>query len=167
MDELNFYKVDKDYVDYLRSVETNVRGKSYIPNLNYLPPRKEKFMCGIILKIGDIDYLAPVSSYKIKQPNNILLYDSNGNPTSSVRLNYMFPIFPQHYQLYDFNTEMDLKYRSVIQQERNSANLQRESIHRIAIKTYQTIKSLKNQGKSFNWACDFILLEQAAKSYNN
>ena len=164
-EELNFYKADRRYVDFLRAEESKIRGVSYIPHLNYVPPQKEKFMCGIILRIGEIDYLAPISSYKIKQPNNVLLYDSKGNATSSVRLNYMFPIFPQFYQLYDFSKETDIKYRSVVHQERNSANAQREMIRRLALKTYQTVKSLKAQGKNFNWACDFELLEDAAKAY--
>ena len=164
-EEFNFYKVDKKYADFLREEEKKVRGSSYIPQLNYIPPQKEKFMCGIILRIGEMEYLAPVSSYKIQQPNNVLLYDDKGNVMSSIRLNYMFPIFSPYYTLYDFNRETDLKYRGVVQRERESANEQRELIRRLALKTYQTVKALKAQGKSFNWACDFDLLEKAAKEY--
>ena len=162
---MNFYKVDKKYVDFLRNAEIEERGESYIPMLNYLPPQKEKFMCGIILRIGKTEYLAPVTSYTAQQPNNVLLYDTNGNVTSSIRLNYMFPICSSYYTIYDFNKETDEKYRGVVRRERESANEQRELIRRTAIKTYQTVKALKSAGKLFNWACDFELLEKAAEKY--
>ena len=163
--ELNFYKVDKKYIDYLRAEEIKEHGKSYIPLLDYKPPQKEKFMCGIILTIGHMEYLAPVTSYKIKQSNNVLLYDSNGNVTSSIRLNYMFPVSKEYYTIYDFNAEVDKKYRGVVQAERNSANLQRETIRKLGLKTYQTVKRLNDAGLNVNWACDFQLLESALKRY--
>lgn len=166
-DKLNFYKSNKTYVDFLRAEETKIRGISYIPRLDYIPPQKEKFMCGVILRIGQMDYLAPISHYKTQQRNNVLLYDSDGKVLSSVRLNYMFPIFTQFYQLYDFSKETDIKYRGVVYQEWNSANAQRETIRRLALKTYQTVRGLKSQNKDFNWACDFGLLEQAANAYIN
>lgn len=164
-DELNFYKVDKAYVDYLRGGEIAERGKSCVPLLNYIPPQKEKFMCGILLHIGCFDYIAPVSSYTIQQKNNVLLYDKDKNVTSSVRLNYMLPVLPQYYSQYNFNTEVDSKYRGVVQRERESANEQREVIRKVAKQTYQIVKRLKAQGKDFNWASDFELLERLAIKY--
>ena len=165
--ELNFYKVDKEYVEYLRKEEIKSRGFSCIPLLNYDSIRKEKFMCGFILEFRGMKYLAPVSSYSKQQKNNILLYDKNGKVTSSVRLNYMFPVTEKYYTFYDFSKEVDEKYRSIIQEERDSANKQKKKIRQIALKTYQTVKKLKENSCSFNWACDFPLLEKALKNIIN
>ena len=165
-EELNFYKVDKAYVDYLRDGEIAERGISCVPLLNYVPPQKEKFMCGILIRMGCFDYIAPVSSYTIQQPNNILLYDKNHHVTSSIRLNYMFPVLEKCYSLYNFNIEVDSKYRGVVQRERESANEQRKEIRKLAKQTYQKVKKLKEKNMDFNWANDFELLESLASKYD-
>lgn len=92
MDNLNFYIVPNDYVTYLQNTEITKRGFTRVPNMNYGNNRKPKFVCGIILKIKELNYFVPVSSYKQQKPDNFLICDKNGNVVSSLRFNYMFPV---------------------------------------------------------------------------
>ncbi len=91
MEKLNFYTVDLDYVNYLKKVEQDKRGFSRVPNMEYGNLRKPKFLCGIVLQVNNIDYYVPVTSYTQQKPDNFLIKADNGQVTSSLRFNYMFP----------------------------------------------------------------------------
>lgn len=52
----------------------------------------QKFLCGIVLQVNNIDYYVPVTSYTQQKPDNFLIKADNGQVTSSLRFNYMFPI---------------------------------------------------------------------------
>lgn len=168
MDErLNFYKIDADYIRYLKQAEIARYGKSNVPNVVYAPGKKEKFMCGIVLKIGDNNYVAPVTSYNIQKPDNFLLRDNDGNVTSSLRFNYMFPVAEGTYTLYDFNQEVEERYRSVVRQEWNCVNQNADEIRQKAQTTYQRTVELQNRNINISsWACDFKLLEGAAQRWH-
>jgi protein AbiQ len=70
MDKLNFFTVDADYTFYLQKAEQDKRGFSRVPNLAYNKKYKQKFLCGIVLQINDVDYYVPVTSYKQQKPDN-------------------------------------------------------------------------------------------------
>ncbi|MCD8201488.1 MAG: type III toxin-antitoxin system ToxN/AbiQ family toxin [Clostridia bacterium] len=162
---LDFYTVDEQYVDYLRMGEINVHGNSHVPQVSYGPSRNEKFMCGILLQIGELIYLAPVSSYKIQQKNNVLLFDRKGNATSSVRLNFMFPIYQEFVARLVINNVVDPGYKRLLQQEFVSVNSQEDAIRKMALSTYRVVTELIKSGMAVNWACDFVLLECLAHKY--
>lgn len=164
-DSLSFYRVNATYAQYLYDEDVRANGFSCVPKFDYTPPQKEKFVCGVILKVGSLDYLAPVSSYKVQKGDNVLLLNRKGQPTSSIRLNFMFPVPFGQYVLYDFSAEVDLKYRGVVQQEWRSANHQRERIRQQAIITYQKVKAYLAQGKVLRWACNFPFLETKADEW--
>lgn len=159
-EELNFYKVNKRYVDFLYEADVSEHGFSCVPRLDYDASKKEKFMCGIVLRIGEYKYLAPISSYTRRQNDNILLYDSNGNVTSSIRLNFMFPIAKNEYYLFNYEVEVDERYKSVVRRERQSANEQRKKIRQRAAKTYYTVVAMVKRGCAPIWACNFQFLER-------
>lgn len=92
MEKLNFYTVDLSYVDYLKDAENKRRGFSRVPNMAYGDKRKPKFLCGVVLQVGGKDYYVPVTSYTQKKPDNFLIRAANGQVTSSLRFNYMFPV---------------------------------------------------------------------------
>jgi len=64
---LKFYDVDSKYTDYLRTIDRQ------IPYIKYTG--KDKFLCGIVLNIGDIQYYAPVSSTNVIQRTNMPIYE--------------------------------------------------------------------------------------------
>ncbi len=164
--ELNFYKVDKQFLSYLYNKDKQVNGFSCVPTMNYSPKQKEKFMCGVIVKVNGVKYLAPVSSYKTKKNNNVLLYDNKGKVTSSIRLNFMFPVAEGTYKEYAFEKEIiDTKYLSVVKQEWLSANQQRDYIRKLAKSTYLEVQQFISNGKIPKWACNFPYLEELCKEW--
>jgi hypothetical protein len=60
MDKLNFFTVDADYVLYLQQVEHEKRGFSRVPNMAYSDKYKQKFLCGIVLQVNEVDYYVPI-----------------------------------------------------------------------------------------------------------
>ena len=52
--KINFYNVDKRYIEFLKNFETQHRGFTCIPNIEYV--NNDKFVYGIVLEIGDIKY---------------------------------------------------------------------------------------------------------------
>lgn len=114
MNDLNFYTVDLKYVNYLKDIELKERGFSRVPNVEYGKERKEKFLCGIVLIINDIDYYVPVSSFKEKRKNNFLIMDKKGNPISSLRFNYMFPVPKELVKIRDIDSIPDLAYKNLV-----------------------------------------------------
>ena len=163
--ELNFYKVDKQFLSYLHNEDKKANGFSCVPTMDYSAEQKEKFMCGIIVSVNGIKYLAPVSSYAIKKSNNVLLYSDGGRVTSSIRLNFMFPVAKGTYKRYEFEKETDLKYLSVVKQEWLSANQQRDNIRKLAKSTYLEVRRFTAKGKAPKWACNFSYLEQLCNEW--
>ena len=92
MDKLDFYLADVRYVKYLQYAEAGKRGFSRVPNMAYSEKYKQKFLCGIVLQVIDVDYYVPVTSYRQQKPDNFLIVADNGQVVSSLRFNYMFPI---------------------------------------------------------------------------
>ena len=104
--DLFFYDVDADYVKYLKEIETAKRGFTRVPNVQY--QKERKMVCGVVLEINGYKYYVPVSSYKKKQPNNLLIRledDSFNQVKGSLRFNYMFPVADQYITKRDFNKE--------------------------------------------------------------
>lgn len=165
--ELEFYKVDKKFLAFLYREDKKKNGFSCVPTMNYAATQKEKFMCGVVLKVGSLDYFAPVSSYTIKKSNNVLLYSDDGRVTSSIRLNFMFPVAKGTYQRYDFEKETDRKYLSVVKQEWLSANQQRDNICKLATSTYLEVRKFIEKGAAPKWACNFTYLEKLCKEWEN
>ena len=64
MDKLNFFTVEADYVLYLQKAEEDKRGFTRVPNMAYSDKYKQKFLCGIVLQVNNVDYYVPVTSYK-------------------------------------------------------------------------------------------------------
>ena len=162
---LQFYKIDKKFLAFLHNQDKKQNGFSCVPTMNYAATQKEKFMCGVVLKIGNIDYFAPVSSYTKKQKDNVLLYDNENNVTSSIRLNFMFPAPKDVCKIFDFEEEVDNRYRAVVRKELQSANKQREIIEKQANRTYYTVRQMIEKGNIPKWACNFPYLEELCKEW--
>lgn len=91
---LSFYDIDKDYVKYLQKEETNERGFTRVPNVEY-PGNLPKFTWGVVLDINGCKYYVPVSSYKLQKTDNILIRiesERYNKVKGSLRFNYMFPV---------------------------------------------------------------------------
>lgn len=51
---LDFYYVDSNYVQFLQQAEIEKRGFSRVPNVDYGPSHKPKFLCGIVFEVNGI-----------------------------------------------------------------------------------------------------------------
>lgn len=66
MDKLNFYTVDLQYVDFLKTIEHEKRGFSRVPNMNYGKQHKPKFP-GLIANSCDFKLLEQAYQVYIQQ----------------------------------------------------------------------------------------------------
>ena len=79
--------------------------------------RKPKFLCGIVLQVNNIDYYVPVTSYTQQKPDNFLIKADNGQVTSSLRFNYMFPIPKELVAERTIAGEPERAYRALLAQQ--------------------------------------------------
>ena len=157
--KLKFYDVDCIYTDYLREFDKR------IPYIGY--ENRNKFLCGIVLNINDINYYVPVSSNKTKYFSSFIIYDEKKDdkiPISSLRFSFMFPCDNKNINLKDINAEKDLKYRELMRKEYKYCNKYSAQIIKKANKIYELAQK-KELREKYN-LCDFKLLEEKFYKYN-
>jgi len=165
MDKLNFYTVDTDYVQYLQKAETDKRGFCRVPNMVYSEKYKQKFLCGVVLQVNNVNYYVPVTSFKQQKPDNFLVIADNGKVVGSLRFNYMFPVPDNLVAVRVIANEPDAAYRSLLAQELRYCIKNQQIIQHLAERTYKRVLLGKNPGLIAN-SCDFLLLEEKCTSYN-
>ncbi len=161
---LFFYDVDTDYVNYLKKTETDTRGFTRVPDVEY--DKERKMVCGVVLEINGFKYYVPVSSYKTQQSNNILIKlkdDAYNQVKGSLRFNYMFPVDDRYLKKRDFNKESPGR-KEFLRRQWVYCNSIVDDIQKMALSTYNDVVSGKNKGLA-SASCDFKLLEKAAKEY--
>lgn len=119
MEKLKFYEVDKTYVAYLK------RFDSKIPNISY--DKHDKFICGVLLNINEMNYYAPISSFNRQQRTNILIKNRKGEVTSSIRLSFMFPVPDDQVKVLDFSKEEGF-YKYLLMEENAFCNRHADEI---------------------------------------
>ena len=162
--ELFFYDVDAEYVKYLKETEKSKRGFTCVPDVEY--ENERKMVCGVVLEIHGHKYYVPVSSYKKKQPNNLLIQlkdDKFNKVKGSLRFNYMFPVDDQYISKRNFNNEMPAR-REFLRRQWVYCNAIKEDIKKMAEDTYNGVVSGKDDALK-KASCDFLLLEEAAEKY--
>jgi len=167
MDKLNLFDVDKEYIKTLQQAESEIRGFTRVPNMDY-PGQEQKFLCGIVLIIKDTDYYVPCSSYKIKKQENLLIVfdDDKINPTKgSLRFNYMIPVPKDKIYIRVIKDEQNPSRRIFLQKQLDFMNKNRETIYHLAEKTYRKVINHYNPFLNQN-SCDFQLLEKICHAYD-
>lgn len=168
MDKLNFYDVDPEYIIFLQREETKARGFTKVTNIEY-PERNErhKFLCGIVLKINDINYYVPVSSNKKKQKDNLLIIfkkDNFNQVKGSLKFIYMIPIPDECLRLRVIDAEPDRKRALFLNGQLDYINSVRENIYKLAERVYTQVINKYSPALVDN-SCDFRLLEQKCLKY--
>lgn len=162
--DLFFYDVDADYVKYLKTTETAKRGFTRVPDIEY--GHERKMVCGVVLEMNGYKYYVPVSSYKKKQPNNLLIRledDTFNQVKGSLRFNYMFPVDDHYISKRNFNKESPGR-KEFLRRQWVFCNSITDDIKKMAKETYNRVIS-GTDSALINAACDFKLLEDAAKNY--
>jgi len=166
MEELLFYIVNKNYIQYLSEFEKHV---SYNKDeIGHSRP-----YLGIVLKVNNFDYFVPLYSYKehyLKYKNNpsfFFVYDRKNRPLSIIKFSAMIPILRNSDVISILNyNEQDKKYRDLISAEYRYINSHKEEIYKRANKMYTAVTKHKNNFLK-TIACDFKLLENKCLEYNN
>ena len=168
---MNWYIVDKEYVNYLHSIDNRVQNLEYSERL--------KPYIGIILEIYDYKYYVPISSTKKKYYNvksNIDLYKIKNNDKilGVLNLNNMIPIkekyikklkYSEIEQYRRFKNKVDKeKYINLLNRELQIINKEQEEIKKNAEKLYNYIikRPKSNIAKR---CCNFKLLEEKILNY--
>lgn len=154
MEKLYFYEVDKQYISYLKQFE------SKIPNISY--DLHDKFVCGVVLKVNESNYFAPISSFNKRQRTNFIILNENNLPISSIRFSFMFPCPSFSIRQKDISRE-EYRYQRLLMAELNYCNRNIRSIFDKALSIYN-IGCNKNHLLN-HLCCDFKLLEEKCLTY--
>lgn len=164
--KIAFYYVDPEYIQYLKAAEMEARGFTTVPNVAYA--NRNKFMYGTILKVNQTDYYVPISSYKTRQQDNLLIkIEDHGKMVvcGSMRFNYMIPVPKQCLTVLNFKdgcfTEKD---RCMLQKEYKACRRMLSQAQKRAQKTYERVLK-NNDPELLRNSCMFLLLENKCKSY--
>lgn len=170
-ENMKFYIVKNEYIDYLKKFDEqvkNYKGEKYTKNRTYI---------GIILEINDCKYLAPLSSPKKTDYNEDgsirksivpiirMLGNREDDFLGTIKLSAMIPVFNNEVIIeYDLDNEKDVLYKNLLLKQLEFININKELIIKNADKLYkQKIKNMKiGYLKS---TVDFKLLEEKSKLF--
>lgn len=132
MDNIKFYEISNKYIDYL---------SPHAPHLflNKKPRQiNERKYIGIILHINNVDYFAPLSSFKPKHKTMDEMLDFIKIKNYAViNLNNMFPVPQSECTYVDIAQEKDLRYRSLLLSEYRYIKSIQEKIRKNALVIYK------------------------------
>ena len=161
MDSIKLYTIKPAYIDYL------------VPHAPHLFHNKaagqhnERKYIGIVLHVGDMDYFAPLSSFKEKHKTMKEGLDFiKVKNYAVINLNNMFPVPEGVYQYVDISMELNPKYRDLLLAEYRYI----KSIQGKIRKNANTLYKLKLSGEktALTKRCnDFRLLEELCRKYKN
>lgn len=153
MEKLRFYKVDEDYLKFLKKYESKV------PDFQY--GKNAKFYCGVVVQIDNYQYFAPVSSFREQQQTNLLIKHKD-NVLSSIRFSFMIPVPPE--MLIDLKfSELEESYRGLVVKEHTYCEQNKDRVYAKANSIYR--KALNRNGFIGQQCCDFKLLEEKHDQY--
>lgn len=153
---MKLYIIDDEYIDYL----------SKFDNLIALNKSKTRPYVGIVLKINNISYFAPLYSPKPKhatyRDNSSFMKIKNGE-LGIIRFSTMIPVPEDCVQLLNVN-EQDEKYKALINEQIIIINQNEKNILHRAKVTYDCVTKRTNKFL-INISCDFKILEKYYKNY--
>lgn len=164
MKNLLFYTVSRDYIKFLSDFESHI---SYNKDeLGHTRP-----YLGIVLKIEDYEYFAPLYSYKEhykkykNNPSFFFVYNSKKSPLAIIKFSAMIPIPKQIsvIKLLEYN-DQEQKYKDLISAEYRYINSNKAEIYKRANKMYIAVTKHKNNFLK-TIACNFKLLEEKCLEY--
>lgn len=131
IDKLNFYTVSNEYIEYLYQFDKKVP---------YNKDAKRPYI-GVVLKIKDINYFAPLFSPKkshLKYSDNPT-YMKIGSNYGIVRFNNMIPVPLDELKYININNIKDRKYRMLLISQNHFIKLHSEKIFKKALKLYNWV----------------------------
>ena len=162
---LKIVKINSKYCDFLRKYDEKV---SYNAGSKELRP-----FVGVLFKIDDMEYFAPLSSPKLKHKrikNTIDLIRINNGELGVVNLNNMIPVTNKNYTIFDLNKKTDnikenLRNKLLKKQLRWLTSNKKEIITKSTL-LYNLYIENKLPINVKNRCCNFLLLETKCSEYN-
>lgn len=163
--DINFYNVDLEYIEFIKKYETQHRGFTRVPNVNY-HSGNNKFFYGTVLNVNGINYFVPVSSKKHSKQDDLLIRAKNRNDLvyGTLRFAYMLPIPKECLTLLVRDKFNDAQMALKVKNELAFCRRNKDKIERQAKCTYERIINKRSESLVHN-SCDFKLLEQAYTEY--
>ena len=160
MEILGLYEIDSSYINFLASFEQHLFRNKKVTQIF-----SRKYV-GIVLKINDFDYFAPLSSFKEKHKRLTETVDFIKLGTYSViNLNNMFPAPISICKQVDILNLQDVHYKNLVRAEYRIIRQKSQLIVENAKSVYH--HKLVNDGKSkLSQRCnDFKLLEEKCSEW--
>ncbi len=146
---LKLYTVNNEYLNFLYNVDKRVSLKTTRPYI------------GIVLKINDHVYFAPMSSKKSK--NNQMTVLLNSSNAGTIKLNNMIPVEMSLLNLIDINNQ-DKNYMLLLQKEVIEINEKEKIVLNKARNLFNLVETKQNE-KLLSFCCDFKVLEKVKDIY--
>ena len=164
--KLKIVKIDTVYCDYLRQYDKRV---SYNMGTKELRP-----FIGVLFKINELEYFAPLSSPKpkhLKMKNTLDFFKIKNGELGAINFNNMIPINKKYYKVIDVNTKKEIlqdeKYRELLYDQLNWLNENYIQVKNKSLKLYNLYKNNKLPDSLRNRCCNFPLLEEKSLIYKD
>ena len=155
---LKIYQIDSNYIKYLSQYQNHIFSQE--------DKKGTRKYIGIILRIGNCDYFAPLSSYKPKHKDMKESVDLiKIKAYAVININNMIPVPKGCYSLVDVNNEKDVHYRYLLQAEAREINRQRNRIMKNAEIVYNHKLKYGDSTLLAKRTNDFKILEQKYKDF--
>lgn len=163
--KIQIVKIDSDYCDFLRKYDSKV---PYNAGVKELRP-----FIGILFKIENYEYFAPLSSPKAKHSrllNTIDIIKIANGELGVINFNNMIPVYKDNYQLIDLNkktsNKSELMRIILLRNQLRWLNTNRVDIYSKSSLLYEKyINGLLPENVT-NRCCNFKLLEEKCEEYN-
>lgn len=163
--KIDFYYINKNYLNQLRQAEIENRGFTCVPNTEYHSGRT-KFFYGAVMEVNSIKYFVPVSSKAhYKQDDMIIKVKDKQKPImGTLRFRYMLPVPNDCIDLLIRDNLNDNANKERIRKELSFCRKNKDLIEKKATQTYNRVIDKSNTGLTDN-SCDFKLLEEVYKKH--
>ena len=169
---MDWYVIDKNYVNYLNSIDPKVGYVEYGDRL--------KLHVGILITVNGTKYYVPISSPKEKHRHMRnsrdfhKLTDEQGKLYAVINLNNMIPVLDQYATMLSyndlpkyrrFNNAQELtNYILLLQIEKTIIDSEEDTIKEKALKLYDTVTQYPESSIAMR-CCNYRLLEEKMKEY--
>jgi len=165
MYEINLVKIDTNYCDYLRMFDNRV---PYNKNKKELRP-----FVGVLFKVGDCMYFAPLSSPKpkhLKIKGNVDFLKLDGGRLGAINFNNMLPVTNNNIVKIDLDkqcsTKSEERYMKLLKKQIYWLNRNSDKLYNKSKKLYDKYISGTLDENIVARCCNFKLLEEKCIEYN-
>ena len=163
--KLKIVKIDSNYCNYLRKYDKRV-----VYNMG---EKELRPFVGILFKINDLEYFAPLSSPKpkhLKMRNTIDFFKIKDGELGAVNFNNMIPVNKENYQVINVNIkkedDKEIKYQELLKDQLNWLNENYIQVKNKSYKLYNLYKNDKLGSNIKSRCCNFTLLEEISDNYS-